>query len=301
MDLASLLQFSARVVTLLVSVVLLASGMGVPALLIGTFAGYFWMHMATTVSVRRLMGENCFSLRAVDPQRLRGILGFGGGIFACNLCGMMLGPYNKFMLTRYAGLAAVPVYELAWSVAGQARGLVDSGLKALMPEIARLAGAAKSDSHGRIAALETRSVKLIAAGGLLVFGTAIALAGPGARLWLGHRYNPLLPGAARVMLLGAFVSSLAVPAYYALFGLGRIWNLITAQAIQAAVNVAVIWAFAARYSHLSPIVVCAASSAGMVVTAVYLMVMRRSVFYSSRQTPQQGASEAGASLAGVAG
>jgi O-antigen/teichoic acid export membrane protein len=102
------------------------------------------------------------------------------------------------------------------------------------------------------------------------------------------------------MLLGAFVSSLAVPAYYALFGLGRIWNLITAQALQAAVNVVAIWAFAARYGHLSPIVVCAASSAGMAAMAVYLVVTRRSVFYSSRPTPLRGASEATDLLADVA-
>ena len=79
MDLASLLQFSGRALTVLIAVALLASGLGVGALLIGSFAGYLWMHLATTVSIRRLMGTNCFGLRAVDPRRLRGPLGFGAG------------------------------------------------------------------------------------------------------------------------------------------------------------------------------------------------------------------------------
>jgi len=59
------------------------------------------------------------------------------------------------------------------------------------------------------------------------------------KLWLGDRFVETLPGTFRIMLLGAFVSILAVPASYVLMGTGHVRHNLAAQVIGAITNVLV--------------------------------------------------------------
>jgi O-antigen/teichoic acid export membrane protein len=62
---------------------------------------------------------------------------------------------------------------------------------------------------------------------------------PILRIWL-RRMDPALPGALRLALLGAYLSLLGVPAYYALLGLNRAGTLFWSHVVQSATNAAVV-------------------------------------------------------------
>jgi len=51
---------------------------------------------------------------------------------------MLLSPLNKLILSRYAGVASVPVYEIALMGTMQIKGLVSAGHGALVPEISKV-------------------------------------------------------------------------------------------------------------------------------------------------------------------
>ncbi len=51
---------------------------------------------------------------------------------------MLLSPFNKLMLSRYAGVDSIPVYEIAYTGSMRVRGLAEVGIRALMPEVSRL-------------------------------------------------------------------------------------------------------------------------------------------------------------------
>lgn len=51
-----------------------------------------------------------------------------------SLTGMLFSPFNKLMLSRYTGVSAIPIYEIAFTGSMQIRALFEAGLRALMPE-----------------------------------------------------------------------------------------------------------------------------------------------------------------------
>jgi O-antigen/teichoic acid export membrane protein len=184
---------------------------------------------------------------------------------------LLLGPLNKFALTRYAGLGSVPVYELAWNVSMQLRSVLESGFRSLMPEVSRLATLGSSESPGRIATVNRRAIKLIFAVGLPVFALVFLVAAPGLRFWLGARFRPEIVPALRVLLAGCFLNLLGVPGYYTLLGLGRIKQIIAGQVAQCGTNAGLISTFGLLSGTASTGLTAAAAAAGIAVGGLYCL------------------------------
>ncbi len=275
MDLAGTIAFCMRIFVVVVAIALLAMGHGIFSLLIANGVGAVAGHLANAIAIRRLTGGAVFQIRRFDVHRLRKMMTFSAGAFACAVVGMFLGPFNKFMLTRYGGLSLVPVYEIATSLAMQARGLLDNGLRAIVPEVSRLQGHGTDSSWARIQAIHERSLKVALIIGVLICVPAMLLAGLALRLWLGSRFHPLMPGAVRVLLAANFLSLFGLPAYNALFAIGRLKTLLFAQSLQAIINVVTVIAVIASGATLSPLWAAAASGSGLVVAGFYLLAAWR--------------------------
>ena len=271
LDLSVGTQVLSRALSLAVSASLLAAGAGVMSLPIAGLAGYAFLHLATLTLARRITGHGCLAWRDFDFPRLRKLTAFGGGLVACSLMNLFLGPLNKFTLTRYAGLGSVPIYELAWNLSMQLRSVLESGFRSLMPEVSRLAALGPLESPGRMAAVNRRALKLIFAAGLPAFALVFLLAEPGLRFWLGARFRPEIVPALRALLAGCFLSLLGVPGYYTLIGLGRIRQIIVSQVAQAGTNAGLISAIVVMSGKASALLTTTAAAAGVAAGGLYCL------------------------------
>ena len=78
-----------------------------------------------------------------------------------SLVSMLLNPFNKLMLSRYAGVSAIPVYDIAFNSAVQVRALIEATMPPLMPEISRLAGKETLSLVERIRHINKRAMSRI--------------------------------------------------------------------------------------------------------------------------------------------
>jgi O-antigen/teichoic acid export membrane protein len=271
LDLSVGAQLVSRLMSLVISAVLLACGFGVVSLPIGTLVSYCFLHITSLYLTRRITGQSCFSLSSFDFGRLRRLAAFGGGVLTCSFINLLLGPLNKFALTRYAGPSTVPVYELAWMLGMQLRSVLETGLRGLIPEVSRLAALRTSDWATRVRRVNARAMKLILVAGLPVFAIALLFAPPIVRLWLGARFRPEIIPAIRLLLAGSFVSLLGVPGYYTLMGIKRLSHVIAGHSVLALTNATLLGVFALLGGTLSSTSVAAATATGLATGGLYVL------------------------------
>ena len=277
MDLANYIQSIGKIAAIAVAAVLLYNGRGIESLLIGNMISYAFIQVASLIYIRRIAAIRLLRLDNLDVQRGKHLLRFGGTVFGGSLISMFLSPFNKIMLSRYAGVSTIPVYEIAYNGSMQIRALFEAGLRAMMPEISRIGANMTSHAKDRISQLNYRAMKLIFLFGIPIYGI-LAIFGPLLlRLWLRDRFVETLPGTFRIMLIGTFLSLLCVPAYYTLMGLGRVHHCFLSQLIQGIVNagvVGIILIFAETVSIRS---VASSVVVAMGVTSFYVIWQTRRV------------------------
>jgi hypothetical protein len=104
----------------------------------------------------------------------------------------------------------------------------------------------------------------------------VLFAAPLAKAWLGARMPAPLPAAIRIGMGFSFVSGLAIPPYYILFGFGRVGQCLFGHVIQTAVNGLTVFLLVKTHR-----VSVESVSAGMVVaafaTTIYLHLAARGV------------------------
>jgi O-antigen/teichoic acid export membrane protein len=243
-DLANYIQSLGRIVTVTVATILLYSGRGIESLLIGNAFSYVFIHVASFICIRRIVRIRILRLKNLDARRGRSILRFGGAVIGGSLMNMMLSPFNKLMLSRYAGVSAIPIYEIAYRGGMEVRGLVEAGLRALMPEISRIGANMTREAKERIVAINKQSMKLIFLAGASLFCFVFIIAGVLLKVWLGDKFVDTLPYTLRIMLVATFVSLVGVPAYYTHMGQGRVHHCLISHFILSLINVVVVIGYA---------------------------------------------------------
>lgn len=252
MDLANYIQAFGRIVAVTVATILLYCGRGIESLLIGNTLSYIFVGGASLFIIRKTANIRLLRISNLDTQRGKRILRFGGGVFGSSVISMFLSPFNKLMLSRYAGVSTIPVYEIAYNGSMQVRALIEAGLRALMPEISRIGANMTSYARDRISRIYHRAMKLIFLFGIPMYAGLIIAAPLLLRVWLGDRFVETLPGDFRIMLIGAsFLSLLGVPAFYTIIGLDRVRYLVTSSIIAASCNCATVIIHCALMGHLS--------------------------------------------------
>ena len=240
MDLANYIQSLGRIVAVTVTVILLYYGRGIKSLLIGNTFSYMFIHIASLICIRRTARIRILRLRNLDFQRSKRILRFGSAVFGGSLIAMLFSPFNKLMLSRYAGVSAIPIFEIAFRGSMQVRGLVEAGLRALMPEISRISANMTRNAIDKISRTYRRGMKLIFLFGIPMYGILIIFIPLLLRLWLGEKLVETLPGTFRIMLVGTFISLLGVPAFYTIMGMGNVRFCFFSLVISSFINVVIV-------------------------------------------------------------
>ncbi|MCK4828880.1 oligosaccharide flippase family protein, partial [bacterium] len=184
MDLCNYTQTIGRIFAVGISMLLLYLGCGVVSLLIGNALSYVVINIISLVFIRRQAKMRFLRLGNWDWQRFKKPLSFGGNVFGGSLMNRLLDPFNKLMLSRYAGVASVPVYDIAFRGSMQIRALGDAGFRAIMPEISRIGANMTAQTHERIVAINRRAVKLIIICGVPMFAVLFTFAHVLLKFWL---------------------------------------------------------------------------------------------------------------------
>lgn len=240
MDLANYIRSLSGVVKLGVSACLLIAGLGIESLLIAAIVSRLMMHAMDFLYIRRIVNLRMLCLDNLDVPRGRHLLRFGGAVFGCSLLNMLVSPFNKLMLSRYVGVAAIPIYDIACNGSMQIRGLIETGLRPLMPEISRLQSNMSEISRNRIRKINRRALGIVLGLGLPVYGVLMLAATPLLRVWLQQSFLTGLPEIFRIMLIASFVSLLGFPAFHTLVGLGMVRYTLVGYLIQSLASVLVV-------------------------------------------------------------
>ena len=243
-DLSNYIQSLGRIVAVTIATILLYTGRGIESLLIGSVLSYVFIHVASLICIWRIVHIRILRLKNLDVQHGKTILRFGGAVIGGSLMNMLLSPFNKLMLSRYAGVSAIPIYEIAYRGSMEVRSLVEAGLRALMPEISRIGANMTTEAKDRIAAINKQSIKLILFAGASLFAVAFIFAGLLLKVWLGDKFVEILPYTLRIMLVASFASLVGVPAYYTHMGQGRVHHCFISHSILSLINVVVVIAYA---------------------------------------------------------
>jgi O-antigen/teichoic acid export membrane protein len=202
-------------------------------------------------------------------QHSKRLVRFGSTVFAGSVINMLLNPFNKIVLSRYAGVSTVPVYEIAFTGAMQIRTLVEAGFRSITPEISRVSAQVTISSKNRILFLHRQTIKMILFFGVPLYVTLLIFSPVLLKLWLGDRFVDTLPMAFRVMLVGTFMSLMGIPAYYTLLGLGHVRHIFGSHVVQSTANVlAILAVFGLMPLSINSMVGC--TSYAMAMSTVYL-------------------------------
>lgn len=237
MDQANYAKLLGRITGLVVSIVALQAGRGVESLLLGQSIGWLLTHAIVAVCIRRVVGRRLFSRGSVSRKKVMDLVGFGAPLAGSGLLYLFVGPFNKLMISRFLGLAAVPVFEIAQRGAMELRGVLVNGLNALMPEISASSARGAWD---RIRLINARSLRLIGLAGGVLYLPVLLAASFLLHIWLGSRYVEPLAEIFRILFFSSFVSLVGVPAYYTLMGMGRAHQCMISHVIQAALSIVIV-------------------------------------------------------------
>lgn len=278
MDLANCIQTASRALMVVTAAVLLYFGGGIESMIISSAISYLFIHAASVICVRRMISVHIIHLSNINARCGRQLLSFGGAVFGGSLVGMFLSPFNKLMLSRYAGVSTIPVYEIAFTGSMQIRALFEAPLRALMPEISRIGADMTIQAKNKISQLNRRAMKLILMFGIPVYGVLVIFASLLLKVWLGNGFIDTLPLAFRIMLIGTFLSLLGVPAYYTLMGMGYVRHTLMSYLVQSTVNVAIVIYYVLLSSMVSVEFVSSSVLSGMGVSTAYLIWQKQKTF-----------------------
>jgi len=278
MDLSNYILAAGQFCAALMSVLLLWLGRGIEGLLIGNASSFVVVHIASILFIRRRINKLGFLRRDNwDLQRLKKLLHFGSAVFGGTLISILMDPFNKLMLSRYAGVATVPVYDIAFRGSMQVRGLMEAGIRAIMPEVSRISANMTTQARNRIPQLNSRSMKLIFFLGIPVYGTLAIFAPLLLRVWLGDRFVETLPSVFRIMLLGTFLSLLGVPAFHTMMGMGRVRSCFWGFAIPSIINVILVITIVMLLKSISPQYIAYSAVVSIAGSTTYLIWQLRRI------------------------
>lgn len=267
MDLANITTLSGRMLGAGLSIVLMAYGYGLWSLLWGSFFSYLCIQLLATY----LIGPTKL-IDAVAAECCRGhlrrMMKLGLGIVGGSLTSLALQPLTRILLGHYAGLAAVPVFDIAYRGSMQLRGVLEAGLRALMPAFSYM----NEGEQASLWELKRKAQRLT-----LFYGSAVyLLAALGAdmvlRFWLGDQFVPELTTACLFALGGSYLSLMGVPIYYFAMGLGRVKVTLCSHLLQALANMAVLFTLILWTGELSATAAALSLLISFALSNLYLFV-----------------------------
>jgi O-antigen/teichoic acid export membrane protein len=275
MDLYNYAQCATQGLGISVSILLLGSGLGLNALLIGNAVTAICLVALGLLSTTYLTGSYLICLRSFSLRRLWALISYGSGLASNSIFTLLFSPFNRLVIARYAGVGSVPLYDIAFSSSMRLRNIFESGQRALIPEICRVAGTSPAAAYARARKLGSRTIRAFA-WVLPIYVVAFVFAAPALKLWLGARYDPELPLATRIILVGTFFSLVGTPGFYILAALGKLRTLLVGNIIQSGFNIVLVGTCLLIFRSLSVSAVLVATTIAMLCSTLFL------IFQSSR-------------------
>ncbi len=274
MDLSVAVDTASRFLTFGVTAALLWHRPGLSAFVIGASAGQACALAMYAWCVLRFVPLRVFVSAPFELKRRRGMLRMSSGMFGASVLVLLLNPFNRVLVSRVAGVVAVPVLEISVNAAMQFRSLFEAGFRSFAPEIGRTAGIPGQAAIERARTLCIRGRRLVLLTAPLWL-TLCILADPAFALWLGKRFDPEIPNAFRVVAMGSYMSLLAVPSYYAFIGLGRTHHIFLHHLVQSVLNVLAGVGLALVLPSVTVLDVATVVAVSMLAASVYLWAQER--------------------------
>ena len=272
MDLTSYNETLVQIFITLICCVLLYMGLDLDAMVFGTLSGYVIAQVISFTQVQKIMPIPLLARTQVSSQKVQDLLGTGGWILGGGIFVMLLLPFTRLMLSRYAGLEAVAVNDMCLNGSLRVRNVFDSAFRPMMPEVSGLSETADSDLYHRVRSIDRKAFLIIIAFALPVFVVLMLVMTPLLHLWLHSSFNPLLPSTFRIALVGAFASLLGSSAYYMFIGLGRARESAYSSGIQFVVNALALIAMVLCFKKLTVGEAAAAFGLATMSSTIYLRV-----------------------------
>ena len=279
MDLTSYNETLVQIFIILFCGLLLYLGLDLRAMVLGTLAGYVLAQVISFSQVQRMMPIPLIARTSMSPHKARQLLGTGGWILGGGIFTMMLLPFTRLMLSRYAGLEAVAINDMCLTGSLRVRNIFDAAFRPMMPEVSSLRVKRNANIRDRIRSIDRKAFLVTISVALPTFIGLMIVMNPLLHIWLRRSFNALLPGTFRITLIGAFASLLGSAAYYMLIGLGRARDSAYSTAIQFVVNASVLLTIAFCFSHIT---VGQAAFAFAFATASSTLYLRMRIYILAR-------------------
>jgi O-antigen/teichoic acid export membrane protein len=275
MDLTSYNETLVQIFVICFCGLLLYRGLDLRGMVIGTLSGYVVAQVISFVQVQRMMPIRLIARTQISRPKARQLLSTGGWILSGSVFTMMLLPFTRLMLSRYAGLEAVAVNDMCLMGSLRVKSVFDGAFRPMMPEVSSHQVKGKGNLEDRVRSIDRKAMLVTFVFALPVFAGLMIVMNPLLHLWLHRSYNPLLPNTFRIALVGGFVSLLGSSAYYMLIGFGNARDAAYSSAIQFAVSAAVLLAIGLWSNHLTVGEAAAAFSVATASGTLYLRLRMR--------------------------
>ena len=164
-----------------------------------------------------------------NRKLFREMVGYGLNFQVISISQMLYDPITKALLTKFGGLAMVGFYEMASRMILQLRALLVNANQVLVPTIADL----QENNQEIIRKVYKDSYRLLLYIALPIFSAIIAFTPLISQVWIGH-YENIFVFFSILLVIGWFLNTLTVPAYFANLGIGELrWNTISHLTIAA--------------------------------------------------------------------
>ncbi len=223
----------ARLSQLVVTIVLLCSGVGIWSLW-GAQAVFHLVFFCGLLFV--LTRNQCvwFGVRNIRVQRIKELMIPAGGLLATRLVQMCVEPLLRIMIGRIVGMSSVAWYDVAMKMLRAVQSVFATALKVIIPR------AATADIQMTPAMISTAQRRyhlwVFAIGGVCLWSISF-FSEPLMKLWLGDSYDEMMPVAVWLLMLPMFINLSCFPDYYALIGAGQIRSVFCATLCGAVVMV----------------------------------------------------------------
>lgn len=145
------------------------------------------------------------------------LLGFGTKLQIGTIANLLFEPTTKIIIGHIAGTAVLGLYELAYRMVYQVRGVAITALQNLVPAFANL----KETDPAALGALFRKTCRMAALVGAPIMGAVMLGAPLVSLIWIGT-YNPDFVRLTALLSLCWAVNILAAPAYFLGMGTGEV-------------------------------------------------------------------------------
>lgn len=276
MDLAVYCEMAGRVVMLTVASLFLYFGYGIWGPFYGMTFSLVAMHAMLWWFIRRVARVPIrHSYSDIGLVQLKRLMTFGSGMAGSAFVNMLIGPFNKIILSRYAGVATVPVFEIAFSGALVARGFIEAIVRPVGPDVSRLSAVVNNENIAKIRHIYRKVMGLVTLTSLPYYGLLIIFAAPLLQIWLGGRYTEDITTAFQICAVGFCISAIGLPAYYSLMGLGNSRAIFVGQIIQSVVNCTMVSAMVLMAGYVSIDGMSAIVALSLACSTLYMIIQNK--------------------------